>query len=88
MRICEVADMRKVKPGEVNTNKTSRETYKKYIGNIYEVGQYKYMYVYNAWDPDTNKKQYVFHVLDEEGRLESIYVADYKGFREVIDGKN
>ena len=32
------------------------------------------------WDEDTNKKQYCFILPDK-----SIYITDYKGFREVID---
>lgn len=68
-------------------NKTSRETYSKYIGKRFSGSRSIYEYCGGAWDPDTGKKQYIFLTYDEKGKRDSIYVTDYKGFREVIDGK-
>lgn len=68
-------------------NKTFRETYSKYIGKKFQYCGYTYEYSGGAWDPDTGKKQYLFYSYNEKGEIDSIYVTDYRGFREVIDGK-
>lgn len=58
-------------------NKTWRETYGYLIG--YDFGE-DGIYDGGYWDEDTNQKQYAFILPDK-----SIYITDYKGFREVID---
>jgi len=68
-------------------NKTSRETYSWLIGYNFGTDEDGNDRIYNGayWDEYTNKKQYEFLYYDKSGNLISMYLTDYKGFREIID---
>lgn len=71
----------------IKGNKTTRESYSRLIGYNFGTDAVGNDCIYNGgyWDTVTGKKQYQFLYYDRSGEVVSMYLTDYKGFREIID---